>query len=176
MDSEFFALVLMFQQSVLLHLGKMSNPATGKSERNLVQAKMSIDILTMLRKKTEGNLDKEEDKMLNQSIADAQLNYASEAAKDEVAKKEAPAEAPKKDGEDKKEETSKSDPEKEGQDKKQEATPKTEEPAKKSEDAPTPSSEEKTGEISSVEKKEDSKSWFQVFRGFCPQGFFVYIQ
>ncbi|PKM99181.1 MAG: DUF1844 domain-containing protein [Elusimicrobia bacterium HGW-Elusimicrobia-2] len=84
MDSEFFALVLMFQQSVMLHLGKMSNPSTGKAERNLVQAKMSVDILEMLNKKTKGNLDKEEEKFLANVLADAQLNYASEAAKTEA--------------------------------------------------------------------------------------------
>jgi len=87
MDSEFFALVLMFQQSVMLHLGKMANPATGKAERNLVQAKMAVDILEMLNKKTKGNLDKEEEKLISNVLADAQLNYASEAAK--------PAETPK---------------------------------------------------------------------------------
>jgi hypothetical protein len=81
MDSEFFALVLMFQQSVMLHLGKMSNPATGKTERNLVQAKMSVDILEMLSRKTKGNLDKEEEKFLANVLADSQLNYASEASK-----------------------------------------------------------------------------------------------
>ncbi len=87
MDSEFFALVLMFQQSVMLHLGKIANPATGKAARNLVQAKMSIDILEMLSKKTKGNLDKEEEKLISNVLADAQLNYASEAAK--------PADVPK---------------------------------------------------------------------------------
>ncbi len=87
MDSNFFALVLMFNQSVMLHLGKMANPATGKAERNLVQAKMAVDILEMLSKKTKGNLDKEEEKLISNVLADAQLNYASEAAK--------PAEAPK---------------------------------------------------------------------------------
>lgn len=90
MDSEFFALVLMFQQSVMLHLGKMSNPSTGKAERNLVQAKMSVDILEMLNKKTKGNLDKEEEKFLANVLADTQLNYASEASK--------PVDAPKTDG------------------------------------------------------------------------------
>ena len=87
MDSNFFALVLMFNQSVMLHLGKMANPATGKAERNLVQAKMAVDILEMLSKKTKGNLDKEEEKLISNVLADAQLNYASEAAK--------PAETPK---------------------------------------------------------------------------------
>ena len=74
----------MFQQSAMLHLGKMSNPSTGKTERNLVQAKMSVDILEMLSKKTKGNLDKDEEKFLANVLADAQLNYASEASKPEA--------------------------------------------------------------------------------------------
>ncbi|MEA2082338.1 MAG: DUF1844 domain-containing protein [Elusimicrobiota bacterium] len=97
MDSEFFALVLMFNQSVMLHLGKMSNPATGKAEKNLVQAKMSVDILEMLVKKTKGNLDKEEEKLISNVLAEAQLNYASEAAKKDNAPKDVNAAADKKD-------------------------------------------------------------------------------
>ncbi|MFH1957765.1 MAG: DUF1844 domain-containing protein [bacterium] len=94
MDTEFFTIVLMMQSSVMINLGKVSNPAAGKVERNLPQAKAAIDILEMLKRKTEGNLDKEEEKLLGNMLAEAQLNYVSEQEKEETEKKDKPAEKP----------------------------------------------------------------------------------
>ncbi|MFH1353586.1 MAG: DUF1844 domain-containing protein [bacterium] len=94
MDTEFFTIVLMMQSSVMINLGKVSNPATGKAERNLPQAKAAIDILEMLKRKTKGNLDKEEEKLLGNMLAEAQLNYVSEQKKEETEKKDKPEEKP----------------------------------------------------------------------------------
>jgi len=68
---------------VMLNLGKISNPITGKVEKNLIQAKMSVDILEMFKKKTQGNLTAEEEKFLSNIIADAQLNYVAETKNEE---------------------------------------------------------------------------------------------
>ena len=94
MNLKFSALVAMFQHSVMLNLGKISNPATGKVERDMSQAKMAIDILEMLKEKTKGNLDSEEEKMLTTVLADSQLNYLAEEKKPPDAAP--PAEEPKK--------------------------------------------------------------------------------
>jgi len=94
MDTEFFTIVLMMQSSVMINLGKVSNPATGKVEKSLPQAKAAIDILEMLKRKTKGNLDAEEEKLLGNVIAEAQLNYVSEQKKEETEKKDKPAEKP----------------------------------------------------------------------------------
>jgi polyhydroxyalkanoate synthesis regulator phasin len=77
-------------------LGKVANPMTGKIERNLEHAKYSIDTLIMLREKTKGNLDKEEEKTLEEMIANLQLNYVDECNKPSDAvsandKKDSPA-------------------------------------------------------------------------------------
>jgi hypothetical protein len=83
MNSEFFALVLMLQNSTMIHLGKVSNPVSGKVERNLKQAKMTIDMLEMIKEKTKGNLESDEEKFLNNILADLQLNYVAETEKDQ---------------------------------------------------------------------------------------------
>ncbi|MFH1714759.1 MAG: DUF1844 domain-containing protein [Elusimicrobiota bacterium] len=57
-------LVFSLGQAALMQMGKISNPVTGKTERNLNQAKVSIDMLEMLREKTIGNLSIEEGKFL----------------------------------------------------------------------------------------------------------------
>jgi polyhydroxyalkanoate synthesis regulator phasin len=71
-------------------LGKVANQMTGKVEKNLEHAKYSIDTLIMLRDKTKGNLNEEEQKTLQEMIANLQLNYVDECNKpqESVEKKE----------------------------------------------------------------------------------------
>jgi hypothetical protein len=56
-------------------MGKLVNPMTGKPEVNLQGAQMSIDMLSMLQAKTNGNLDPEEESMLNDILTNLQMNY-----------------------------------------------------------------------------------------------------
>jgi len=80
-------LVIMLSSSAMQQLGKLVNPMTNKTEVNLEGAQMSIDMLQMLKAKTEGNLDDEEQKLLNDSLSSVQMNYV-ETAKTESAKEE----------------------------------------------------------------------------------------
>ena len=59
----------------LIFLGEIPHPGTGESELNLEQAKFVIDTLAMLRDKTQGNLSKEEENMLNGSVYELQMKY-----------------------------------------------------------------------------------------------------
>jgi len=61
-DFGFFVTTLALQASI--SLGAVANPATGKTEANLPQAKFIIDTLAVLRDKTKGNLTKEEEELL----------------------------------------------------------------------------------------------------------------
>ncbi len=54
------------------------NPVTNKIDRNLEQAKQSIDMLEMLRDKTKGNLSPESERLLSQFLSDLRLNYVDE--------------------------------------------------------------------------------------------------
>lgn len=82
----FISLVSMFASSAYMSMGKIANPATGKAERDLDAARGFIDILVMLKTRTEGNLTGEEEKMIASTISDLQLNFVRE--------KEKPAPAP----------------------------------------------------------------------------------
>jgi hypothetical protein len=64
--------------SVLVHLGVMEDPSTGKKVRNLPIAKQTIDILGMLEEKTRGNLDNDEEKMLKNILYDLRMIYIKE--------------------------------------------------------------------------------------------------
>ncbi|MCX8082646.1 MAG: DUF1844 domain-containing protein [bacterium] len=68
-------------------LGKVANPVTGKTEKNLTLAKQIIDIMEMLREKTKGNLTKDEERILNATITELQLNYVDELEKERATHK-----------------------------------------------------------------------------------------
>lgn len=85
---QFISLVYSLSQAVMMQLGKISNPMTGKIEKNIVQAKASIDMLEMLKEKTEGNLTRTEEKMLLTTLSNLYLNYSDEVSKEPVAEQQ----------------------------------------------------------------------------------------
>jgi len=83
----FFSLVTMFASSAYHSMGKIANPMTGKVERNLDSAQGFIDILVMLKTKTNGNLTDDEEKIITSTISDLQMNFVQEKAKPEPEEK-----------------------------------------------------------------------------------------
>jgi len=77
----FASLILSLAASAWQQLGKVPDPITGKIEKNLENVKTTIDILDMLKQKTQNNLTLEEKKLLENAIADLQLNYVDELNK-----------------------------------------------------------------------------------------------
>jgi len=60
---------------VLIQLGVIPNPFSGKSEKNPDRAKYTIDILGMLEEKTRGNLSDEESSALDQILYDLRMRF-----------------------------------------------------------------------------------------------------
>ncbi len=75
----FPSLIMMLGSSAMQQLGKMVNPMTGKTEVSLEGAQASIDMLEMLKEKTQGNLKAEEEKMLSDLLSTLQMNYVQTA-------------------------------------------------------------------------------------------------
>jgi hypothetical protein len=61
----------------LIALGVLENPLTRRREPNLTHAQMVIDDLMMLRDRTRGNLQPEEDQHLTRVIGDLQRHYVT---------------------------------------------------------------------------------------------------
>ncbi|MBN1822834.1 MAG: DUF1844 domain-containing protein [Endomicrobiales bacterium] len=80
-NSHFASIVMMLASACWQQLGKIPNPMSGKTEKELQHAQVTIDLLVMLRDKTKGNLTKDEESLIANTISDLQLNYADEAAK-----------------------------------------------------------------------------------------------
>ena len=85
----FIQVVSMFQVAALQHMGKLPNPLTNKVERDLEQARISVDILGMLKEKTKGNLNENEKEFLGKVVFESQMNYLDELKKPEEQEKEA---------------------------------------------------------------------------------------
>lgn len=72
---EFSTFVLGLASTALIHLGAAPNPESGESSVELPLAQESIDLLAMLREKTRGNLTPEEQKLLDDVLADLRLKF-----------------------------------------------------------------------------------------------------
>ncbi len=60
---------------VLISMGLFENPASGKREADLEQAKYSIDLLQILKDKMRGNLTDEEQKLIDTVLYDLRMRY-----------------------------------------------------------------------------------------------------
>jgi hypothetical protein len=74
---DFATYVVMLANTVMMLLGQVPDPATQQRYLDLPQAKHTIDILIMLRDKTQGNLTAEETKLLEDVMPQLQMAYVS---------------------------------------------------------------------------------------------------
>lgn len=84
----FLHVISMFQAAAMQQLGKIMDPVTGKVATDLDQAKVSIDILDVLKEKTRGNLTKSEADFLDKVLFELHMNYVEEAKQKKEAKEE----------------------------------------------------------------------------------------
>ncbi len=73
----FTNLIMSLNTSTLFHLGEISDPQTGGTNKDLVLAKHSIDTLNVLQEKTKGNLNEEEDKLLQNILYELKLRFVN---------------------------------------------------------------------------------------------------
>jgi uncharacterized protein DUF1844 len=72
-------LFIMLASSALLNLGEAADPATGQRVFDLEQAREAIDLLVLLRAKTEGNRSEQESRLLEEILYDLQLRFVGAA-------------------------------------------------------------------------------------------------
>lgn len=90
----FSALLYSLHASGMQQMGKVANPMTGKVERDLTQAQYTIDMLDMLKRRTEGNRKEPESKLMTRMLAELQMNYVDEVKADKEASKKPDSEEP----------------------------------------------------------------------------------
>ena len=72
--------VLSLSTSALFHFGDFPDQEGGKTEKNLPAAKQTIDILDMLNEKSKGNLNENENHLIQSVLYELKLRYVKEKA------------------------------------------------------------------------------------------------
>jgi len=78
---DFSTFIMSLTSSAFYHLGDIADPETGKTETNLPAVQQTIEMLIMLKEKTEGNLSEEEGKLLEQLIYELQMKFMQKSKK-----------------------------------------------------------------------------------------------
>ena len=80
-EVDFSNFVLSLAATAMVQLGMVPDPETGATvEPNLPIAKHTIDTLAMMREKTQGNLDDDEEKLLDSMLYELRMRFV-EASK-----------------------------------------------------------------------------------------------
>lgn len=74
-DLDFSTFVISLATSAQVGLGAVPHPETNEFSRNIPAAKQMIDILTILREKTRGNLTEPESALLEQVLFNLHIHY-----------------------------------------------------------------------------------------------------
>ena len=77
----FDVLVQVIAAPAMVHLGILANPATGKIEKNLEQARWHIDLLHVLEEKSRPSLSAEERARVDQLIAQLRNAYVTQSTR-----------------------------------------------------------------------------------------------
>jgi len=75
--ASFLSLILSLASNAAASLGMMPHPVTGETGVDLKTAKHWIDVLGMLELKTRGNLDPQEEQVVESLLADLRMQYVS---------------------------------------------------------------------------------------------------
>lgn len=74
-DVTFTSFFMALNSSVLFHLGELADPLTGKTQKDMMLAKHTIDTMVMLQAKTRGNLSSEEMELVENSLYDLKMRF-----------------------------------------------------------------------------------------------------
>ena len=78
---DFTMLINAMAQPALLFLGEIPDPASGKPTVDLVQARLQIDMLDLLRVKCRGNLSQEEEGLLERVLYQLRMRYVDRSSR-----------------------------------------------------------------------------------------------
>ena len=78
-DGYLFRLIATFEAAAMQQLGKIAHPLTGDVEVDLTGASDSIEMLAAIQRKTEGNLNPDEKRLLDHVLYQLRINYVDVA-------------------------------------------------------------------------------------------------
>ena len=72
---DFSIFITGLSMQALISLGDLEHPVNKKKEKDLNQAKYMIDTLDMIKEKTKGNLESNEEKFLEDTLYNLRMKY-----------------------------------------------------------------------------------------------------
>ncbi len=79
-EVNFLNFILSLSTTVLFHFGDFPDPVSHETQKNLPAAKQTIDILSLLKDKTKGNLDDHEKSLLDEILFELKMRYVKETS------------------------------------------------------------------------------------------------
>jgi hypothetical protein len=80
-EINFASFLFSLSTTAMYHFGDFPDPVTKESRRNLPAAKQTIDILSILKTKTEGNLEEDEKQLLEGILYELRMRFVKEMTK-----------------------------------------------------------------------------------------------
>ena len=77
-EINFSGFIFSLSTTAMYHFGDFPDPVTKESRRNLAAAKQTIDILKILKTKTDGNLDADENQLLDDILYELRMRFVKE--------------------------------------------------------------------------------------------------
>ena len=77
LEANFSTLVLSVASSAAMSLGLAPDPSTGQTSVDKKMAQFNIDLLEVLKAKSENNRTDEEEKLINQLLSDLKMKFVS---------------------------------------------------------------------------------------------------
>ena len=74
-EVDFSSFIISLCTSVFIHLGEIPEPSNSKTSINLPLAKQTIDLIAMLKEKTQGNRTNEEDKLIDEMLYNLRMKF-----------------------------------------------------------------------------------------------------
>jgi len=80
-EINFSTFVISLSTQALMHLGEIANPISGQIDPDVQAAKQMIDMLGMIKEKTSGNLNVNEDLLMQDILFDLRMKYVEAVKK-----------------------------------------------------------------------------------------------
>lgn len=77
-EINFAGFIISLGTTAMYHFGDFPDPVTKETKRNLPAAKQTVDILSILKTKTEGNLDDDERQLLDGLLYELRMRFVKE--------------------------------------------------------------------------------------------------
>ena len=79
--ADFVSFIMSLSTSAMVHLGKIKDPSIDDVKTDLESARYTIDIISLLKEKTDGNLTREEEDFMEKVLFDLRMLFVDASGK-----------------------------------------------------------------------------------------------